>query len=165
MKNADRRFNCAMCDEEVVIASDDAKRHVGTYPQCASCAGEMGLVMSTDVRISNLAAFLLLSGLHVLMISLLADELAFGSANRFGWQQIAGLALAGILLLTGAIVRTPVLMAIGLVISLFTFFADWLGFGSSEGFGWQQVTGTCLGVLLVASGWWLFQSRVRTSST
>jgi hypothetical protein len=88
----------------------------------------------------------------VLVTSAAADWFAFGSSEGFGWKQLLGLGLAGILLLIGALVRIPALSVIGLFIGLLTVLADWLGFGNAEGFGRQQMAGCALGAALMALG-------------
>ena len=100
----------------------------------------------------NRAAILMSVGLFVLVVSALADVLAFGSHAGFGWRRGLGLGFAGVLVLTGAMMRISTLFAIGLIIGLLTLLADWLGFGDAPGFGWQQTLGSLLGAALIAMG-------------
>jgi hypothetical protein len=81
-----------------------------------------------------------------------ADALAFGSSAGFGWQQWSGVALAGVLVLAGAIMQIPTILLIGLIAGG-TVLADRLAFGSATGFGWQQRLGSVVGVALIALAW------------
>ena len=119
---------------------------------CVLCAAHDQEAGPRRARGANRAAILLCVGLFVLVISAAADWLAFGSSEGFGWKQLLGLGMAGILLLIGALVRIPTLSVIGLFIGLLSVLADWLGFGNAEGFGWQQMAGCALGAALMALG-------------
>jgi len=144
---------CEVCGKPALvhISSEDADgttlRHL-----CLQCAANEDQPPPRD-RILNLAAVLLVVGLFVLMISLFADALALGRHEGFGWQQLAGLALAGVLTLTAAVMRTPTLLVIGLMMGSSIILADSLGFGSDEDFGMQQIAGLLLGLLLIGAGW------------
>ncbi len=85
-------------------------------------------------------------------ISLFADQLAFGSADGFGWQQWAGVVVSTVLVIVGGLIRAPTLLSIGFVALAITLAADHIGFGSDDGFGWQQICGLVLGVLLIGGG-------------
>jgi hypothetical protein len=100
----------------------------------------------------NVAAVLFSTGAFVLLVSLLADWLAFGSSSGFGYKQFLGLGVAGILVLLGALMRIPTMFVIGLIVGVLALLADWLGFGNATGFGWQQITGVALGCCLLACG-------------
>ncbi len=91
-------------------------------------------------------------GLMMLVISLLADVLAFGGSEGFGRRQLLGVALAGVMVLIGAAMWVPTLLAVGLIGVVMTILADWLAFGSAEGFGWQQDLGCLVGVCLAFGG-------------
>jgi hypothetical protein len=48
-----------------------------------------------------------------------------------------------------------VLIVLGVVLALVSLAADVLGIGNGTGFGWKQILGTIVGVLLVVAGaWW-----------
>ena len=136
---------------------DPAPPEAGPRLVCPACEGE-GPGRGAGGSAQR-AAVLISVGLFVLAISVLADLLAFGSAAGFGWQQIAGLGLALVLVLTGAMMRIPAIAIIGLIVGVLALLADWLAFGSAEGFGWQQILGVALGAALAAGG--VFSTRVR----
>jgi hypothetical protein len=47
------------------------------------------------------------------------------------------------------------LIAFGLLLAVVSLTADVIGLGNGSGFGWEQITGSIVGVLLVAGGaWW-----------
>jgi hypothetical protein len=48
-----------------------------------------------------------------------------------------------------------ILIVVGVVILLVSVFADTLGIGSSASFGWKQIAGTVIGVLVALAGGWL----------
>ncbi len=106
-----------------------------------------------------MAAVVIAVGIYVLSISALADFLEFGSSAGFGLVQRAGLIVAGIILLLGAIAKAPTLLTIGFITAVLDVLADWLAFGSSEGFGWQQRTGTALGLAMILGGVAVFRYR------
>lgn len=106
----------------------------------------------TRGRKIDIAVAMFCIGPYVLLISLFADVLGFGSAQGFGWQQWMGVLIAGAIGLAGAIVRAPTLWTIGMFVGGVTVLADWLGLGSAPGFGWQQVLGSALGVALILIG-------------
>ena len=126
---------------------------------CPSCAEADQDLRASPGRGLNRAAILISVGLFVLALSVLADLLAFGSGEGFGWKQILGFGIAGVLVLTGAMVRIPTLLVIGLIIGSLSVLADWLGFGNVEGFWWQQILGSLLGLLLIAAGITLARRR------
>jgi len=97
------------------------------------------------LRRVEIGAVLVVLGLFTLGLSALADVLQFGSSEGFGWRQGIGLLLAGFLVFSGLLFRALVFMVIGLSIGLLTLLADALAFGSSPGFGCQQVFGSFLG--------------------
>lgn len=109
----------------------------------------------------NRAAVLMVTGAFIVSLSLFADYLKFGDREAFGPKQIVGVSLAAVLFGAGVIVRIPTVLMVGLMLGGLTVLADWLAFGSIPGFGWQQITGTCLGLLLVGWGWRLAR-RIRS---
>lgn len=153
------KLRCEVCGEPAIvhISSENADgatlRHL-----CLQCAADEDEVLPRDQRL-NLAAILLVVGLFILIISLFADALAFGGHEGFGWQQQIGLALAGVLVLTAAVMRTSTLLVIGLMTCVITVLADWLGLGNSEGFGIQQIIGSLLGLLLIGVGWLIVRRK------
>ena len=66
-------------------------------------------------------------------------------------------ALAG--KLHGAAMRVPTVLVIGLIAAGLSLLADWLGFGSHEDFGLQQIFGTMTGLVLVVVGWMVARKR------
>jgi len=144
---------CEKCGAPLSVTGADKEAPDPTMPLlCVLCAADDQQAGPRRARGANRAAILLCVGLFVLVISAAADWLAFGSSEGFGWQQLLGLGLAGILLLIGAVVRIPTLSVIGLFIGLLTVLADWLGLGNAPGFGWHQVSGSLLGAALIAAG-------------
>ncbi len=119
---------------------------------CFGCANTEDMSAASRERGFNLGAVLAAVGLMILVISLLADVLAFGSSEGFGWRQLLGVALAGVMVLIGAAMWVPALLAVGLIGVAMTVLADWLAFGSSDGFGWQQILGCLVGVCLAFGG-------------
>ncbi len=119
---------------------------------CFGCADRQDMSAASRKRRFNPGAVLAAVGLMMLVISLLADVLAFGGSEGFGWRQLLGVALAGVIVLIGAAMWVPTLLAVGLIGLVMTILADWLAFGSSEGFGWQQALGCLVGVGLAFGG-------------
>lgn len=91
-------------------------------------------------------------GSFILAISLAADFLHFGGTAGFGWKQIAGLVLAAVLTLAGALMRVPAMLSVGLLFGGITILADWLGFGGDPGFGMQQGMGAIVGLCVILAG-------------
>jgi hypothetical protein len=48
--------------------------------------------------------------------------------------------------------RSLVLIIIGMILVLLSLVADMLGVGAHAGFGWKQMTGTIVGVVLAVVG-------------
>ncbi|MBN1490177.1 MAG: hypothetical protein JXA69_09685 [Phycisphaerae bacterium] len=92
------------------------------------------------------------TGAVVVFLSVFADRLAFGGKEGFGWRQLSGLVIAAILIGAGGALQIRTVFVVGLIAAVLAFLADWLGFGNAPGFGRQQLMGTALGMLLVASG-------------
>lgn len=119
---------------------------------CFGCADQEDTSAASLKRTLNPGAVLAAVGLMMLLISLLADVLAFGGSEGFGWRQLLGVALAGVMVLIGAAMWIPTLLAVGLIGLVMTILADWLAFGSADGFGWQQALGCLVGVGLAFGG-------------
>lgn len=99
-----------------------------------------------------IGALLVVVGLMVLIISVGADFFAFGRGTGFGWKQMAGVVCGAVLLFVGTILRAESVAVVGLIMAGITFLADYLGFGSTPGFGGQQLVGTILGAALTLAG-------------
>ena len=119
---------------------------------CFGCADREDMSAASRKRRFNPGSVLAAVGLMMLVISLLADVLAFGRSEGFGWRQLLGVALAGVMILIGAAMWVPTLLAVGLIGVVMTILADWLAFGNAEGFGWQQILGCLVGVGLAFAG-------------
>ncbi len=155
---------CDLCGQPAnVHISDILAGEQVTRRFCPDCAD---LIPDKDsaqpVRRSAQAAVLLVVGGLILFISLLADVLQFGGSQGFGIQQQVGVLLGAIMLLLGAVTRTPTLLVIGVISAGLAFLADWLAFGSSGGFGWQQAGGSVTGAALMAFGMYLVRPAAPT---
>jgi len=106
------------------------------------------------------AAVLASVGLVVLALSISADWHRLGKFAGFGWQQKVGVVLGGVVIVFGAVARSPLLLIMGMVTMLLSLMADWLAFGESAGFGWKQMLGTALGVALLLAAY--FMTRTKT---
>ena len=104
-----------------------------------------------DVRLDN-STIVICVGFLVVFVSALADVLKFGSSVGFGWQQLIGCVIGGVLLVIGALIGAATLMVFGVITGLVAVLADLLHFGSSAGFGWQQLAGVIAGMLLTVVG-------------
>jgi len=146
---------CENCGARAIVhvrydpGDETSVRHL-----CLTCADAEAASPAQTARNRPLdrAAILVVVGLLILVISVGADFLAFGSAEEFGWKQMAGVALGVFLLVIGAVIRVLTLMVIGFITGTITLLADWLGFGSAEGFGGQQITGVLLGIAMLVAG-------------
>ena len=144
---------CVECGAPVLdSASEPSVSEPVVAPHCPACAAAGRSPATPRPEGLDRAAILMSVCLFVLAVSALADVLAFGSHAGFGWRQGLGLGFAGVLVLTGAMMRISTLFAIGLIVGLLTLLADWLGFGDAPGFGWQQTLGSLLGAALIAMG-------------
>ena len=145
---------CERCGAPAVVhirnevAGEVVVRHV-----CLQCADAEENAPPPRERALNLPVALMIVGSIILLTSVFADVLGFGSAGGFGWQQWSGIALAGVLALAGAIMQIPTLLLIGLITGALTVLADWLGLGNVKGFGWQQMLGSAVGVAVIALAW------------
>ncbi len=48
-----------------------------------------------------------------------------------------------------------IVVAVGVILVIMAVLADSLGFGVGRGFGWKQIVGSVVGVLLAVVGVWL----------
>ena len=119
---------------------------------CLTCADVEEIDRDQRGPSLNYSAILISVGFVVLMISALADWLAFGDSSGFGWKQYAGVLLAAVLILTASIVRISTLMVIGLLTAMLTMLADLFQFGHDKGFGLHQILGIVLGVVMIVAG-------------
>ena len=149
----DTKHICERCKAPALvhITTDDGNG-MTVHHFCLKCADEEPLVPRLIDNRVNYAAILIVTGLLVLLISVGADVLAFGSGAGFGWQQWCGIVLGCLLLITGAISRVSTLLVIGLITIIITLLADWLGFGDTSGFGIHQISGTLMGVVMIVAG-------------
>ena len=145
------QFVCEMCGAE--IPAGDGARDPGGSRLCPRCVGLHHPASHGRRGGLNRPAILIATGLITLVISLLADTVAFGRAKGFGWRQLLAAGIAGVFFLCGGILRIPTLVVVGLLAGGLSLLADLLKFGASPGFGVHQVAGCGLGLLLVVLGW------------
>lgn|GEM_PF-1330306 len=134
---------------------------------CLRCAQthdglDVSATTEGEHRLSDAAA-LITAGTFILVLSLLADWLQLGGTEGFGYQQIGGVIVGGVLLLLGAIVRAPILLVFGLIIGVMSLLADRFPVGAAEGFGSNQIVGTLLGLVSIAAG--VLSARRKRSSS
>jgi heme exporter protein D len=118
---------------------------------CAACTDALDAAPVSGYRRGQ-GSILILMGAFVTVLSLFADFFAFGRSAGFGWRQMLGMVLAGLIFLLGAVVRVPALIITGAAMGMLTLLADWLAFGSHPGFGWQQKIGTAIGLAMILAG-------------
>jgi hypothetical protein len=58
--------------------------------------------------------------------------------------------------------RSIAVLIVGILIVLASLTADIVGIGEGTGYGWKQITGTIVGLVIAATGVFLFRSS-RTS--
>ena len=156
---------CENCGGPAVVhIRNEAAGVVVVRHLCLLCADAEDHAAPARERELNFPVALITVGLIILLMSTFADVLAFGSSAGFGWQQWSGIALAGVLALAGAIMQIPTLLLIGLITGAVTVLADWLAFGSAEGFGWQQMLGSALGAALIAVALTIARAMAREQS-
>jgi len=149
------RHLCRNCGEHAIVhirrdpADVDSVVHL-----CLNCVDSEEVFLPITQQDCGLdyAAIMVVVGFLTLVISVFADFLAFGSSGGFGFKQIAGVALGALFLTAGIIIRIRTLVVIGLITGILTLLADWLGFGSAEGFGGQQILGVIVGLALLSAG-------------
>lgn len=146
------RPRCDVCGEPAythisnMVGGQLQMRHL-----CDACTDLHNAQLVPGQRRSE-GSILILIGLFVITLSILADWCAFGSSAGFGWRQAAGVGLAALMFLLGAVIRVPGLIITGVLAGLLALLADWLGFGNTPGFGWQQRIGTVLGLAMLLAG-------------
>lgn len=144
---------CEKCGGPAIV---HIRSEAGEYPDmhhfCMGCAALEESAAPVRSRRRNEGAVLIAVGLFTFLLSVFADQLKFGRSEGFGWKQFVGAWIGMILVGVGAIMRIATVLVIGLIFTLLTVLADWLGFGSKAGFGWQQMCGTALGAGLAAAG-------------
>lgn len=141
---------CELCGTSATVHVSNVVGGVATMRHfCEDCVDIASFDAHDPPRHWAAAAVLGSMGLVVLLLSLFADWLRFGSAEGFGWYQQAGVVIGGVVLLLGAVARAPTLLIIGMFAFLLSILADWFAFGSAEGFGWQQLLGTAAGAILI----------------
>lgn len=144
--------SCEVCGERAIIQIRNVLGgEVSVRYLCMECAEEEDRAAPVRREI-NRGVVLVTTGLYVLVISVFADQLGFGSADEFGWKQWVGMIVAGVCVLAGGLMRVPTLMAAGALLGVTTLAADWLGIGDRAGFGWQQALGAAVGAMLIAIG-------------
>ncbi len=154
------RPTCEICGSPAIVhITHEDHQGVLVRHLCLACADGEQQALHTWNRGVDRAAVLAVLGLSILVISVFADHLGFGRSPGFAWKQEAGVLLAALLLLTGALIRVPTLSVCGLLAGGVTVLADRIGFGDSAGFGWQQVAGTAVGGLLLLWGYALYHGR------
>lgn len=143
---------CERCGKPAIVhITNDESGSPGIRHLCLDCAEAQADLPHAEPGL-NFSALLISVGLFVLAISVFAEVLGFGSDEGFGWQQLVGLTVAGVLVLSGATIRIPTIVAIGLMIGGITILADYMDIGGKEGFGYKQIIGAALGGLLALAG-------------
>ncbi len=147
---------CETCGAPAIVHISDVRDGVATMEHyCAACVESIERTPISINRLRGDAAILFVFGGITFLISLFADSLHFGEGEGFGWRQRQGLLISLVLLILGAAARARTILVIGLVGAGLSVLADWLGFGSDEGFGMQQKMGCLVGITLVAAGAWI----------
>lgn len=124
---------------------------------CLECADAEWMVVPDDRGRSlpdrvELGAVMAGMGAFVVAVSLSAQLLAFGSSAGFGWRQMAGLVVAGMLVLVAALFRSLTLVAIGVMIGLMCLEGDRLAFASAAHALWQRLIAAAAGMVLLLVG-------------
>jgi hypothetical protein len=102
-------------------------------------------------------------GISLAFVGLFGDTLTFTVAAGFGWYQKIGAAVAVVLILLGALLKTDLIVLSGGFLFLLACGADWLGGARTPGFGWKQELAVLLAVMFVAAAM-LGRTRVRAGS-
>lgn len=119
---------------------------------CLDCADADEARSSRRDRGLNRALIVLAFGAVVAMISLLADQLQFGSQAGFGWKQQVGTVIGGLLVFIAVLMRIPTLLIVGLMAAGLSLLADLLNFGEGEDFGSHQMLGLAVGAFFLICG-------------
>ena len=95
---------CEMCGVPAVVHINSGASAAPTMRHfCFGCADTEDMRAASRKPGLNPGAVIAAVGLMMLVISLLADLLAFGGSEGFGWRQLLGVALAGVMVLIGAV--------------------------------------------------------------
>lgn len=143
MTTSDTMPACNCCGEYFEEAADARS---STCPACRQKYGH-----SPRPNVAS-AAVMLVVGTYTLVLSLFADWLSIGSKDGFGWRQWLGMLLAFVLVISGALTRVTAILVMGLLIGGVTILADVLKLGDSSGFGWQQIAGSMVGLVMIGLG-------------
>ncbi len=157
------RVICQECggDADVHVTNIVGGERV-VYHLCQLCADEFQVDHPSGRRRSGFAAMVITFGVMVTLVSVLADPLQLGEGEEFGWQQQAGLIVAGVSILLGAVMRAQTLLVFGVFLGALDILADWLHLGSEPGFGIQQISATVAGLGIVAAGVFVARARQQT---
>ena len=150
---------CERCGQPAIVHITSEGNAGGVRHLCLDCADREDAMVRRVERGLNHAAILIVTGLMGLFISVFADVLNWGEGQAFGYKQLVALVLAGGGVLVGAVTRIPTLYVVGVITGGLTLVADWVQFGKSPGFGWEQMTGTVIGILLIIAGVGLARRR------
>lgn len=150
---------CEKCGAVANIHTSDFVGGTATVRHfCQDCFGDEKPPSAYSHRRGE-AAIVAAVGLIVLLMSVAADYLRFGKEVGFGSHQQLGVIIGIILLILGAVARAGSIITIGASAVALSVVADWVGFGSSPGFGAQQLLGTVLGVGMLLSAFKLSRMR------
>lgn len=144
---------CERCGRPALVhITSEVEQDGGVRHLCLACADQVDAAIHARDRNLNHRAILISVGLFTLGLSLVADRIGLGRVSGFGWKQDAALALGLLLLGVGALIRATTLVIIGGMVTTVTLLAGWMGLGSGGGFGFKQMTGTALGLVMIAGG-------------
>jgi hypothetical protein len=159
---ADTQCRCQTCGQPAHIhVTSEWTGATGVRHLCFDCAELERTVRYRRKAAFNLGAVLMVVGGLSLVLSLFADQLAFGHSQGFGFWQIVGLATGFILSGVGAIMRIPTVLAIGPCVALLSLLADQLRLGEGPGFGRKQMAGCAAGGVLILLGLLIVALRKR----
>jgi len=127
--------------------------------RCAETAFEDYLVEPNGAPRSRLsvASLLIAGGILVAAVGATADEWGVQGSSGFGWKQQSALAVGGLLVVLGGLLRADVVAVVGTVLFGLGALADLFGTFGSPGMGWRQMllifaglVSMCWGLLLRA---------------
>jgi len=150
---ADSQCRCQTCGEPAHIhvtgewTGATEVRHL-----CFNCAELERTVKHRRKAAFNLGAVFMVVGGLSLVLSLFADQLALGNSQGLGFCQIVGLIIGLILTVVGAVMRIPVVLAIGPCVGLLSLLADQLRLGERPGFGSRQMVACVISGVLILLG-------------